>query len=125
MPAPMVAGRTFRRHFVPTALCCPHEPQLWILQNLDEDLSIPALAARANMSARHFARRFAQRFGATPAAYILRARVEAARRRIEAGPTRMKAIARQCGFADEQGMRRAFQRTLGVAPLEYRARFGR
>jgi transcriptional regulator GlxA family with amidase domain len=98
--------------------------ELWILQNLDEDLSVPALAARASMSARHFARRFAKRFGVTPAAYILRARVEAARRRIEEGPTRMKAIARQCGFADEQGMRRAFRRTLGVVPAEYRARFG-
>ena len=99
--------------------------ELWILQNLDEVLSVPALAARASMSARHFARRFAQRFCVTPAAYVLRARVEAARRRIEEGPIRMKAIARQCGFADLQDMRRAFRRTLGVAPLEYRTRFGR
>lgn len=98
--------------------------ELWILPNLDADLSVAALAARANMSTRHFARRFAERFGAPPAAYVLRARVEAARRRLEEGPTRMKAIARQCGFAGEQRMRRAFRRTLGVAPAEYRARFG-
>lgn len=98
--------------------------ELWILQNLDASLSVAALAARANMSARHFARRFTARTGATPAAYVLRARVEAARRRIEEGPIRMKTIARQCGFADEQRMRRAFRRVLCIGPLEYRARFG-
>lgn len=98
--------------------------ELWILQNLDANLSVAALAARANMSARHFARRFAGRFGATPAAFVLRARVEAARRRIEEGPARLKSIAGHCGFADEQCMRRAFRRTLGVAPADYRTRFG-
>lgn len=98
--------------------------ELWILENLDADLSVPVLARRGNVSVRHFARRFTQRFGATPAAYVARARVEAARRRIEEGATRLKTVARQCGFADEQRMRRAFRRALGVAPVEYRARFG-
>jgi transcriptional regulator GlxA family with amidase domain len=98
--------------------------ELWVLENLDADLSVAVLARRANVSVRHFARRFAERFGTTPAAYVARARVEAARRRIEEGATRLKTVARQCGFADEQRMRRAFRRSLGVAPVDYRARFG-
>lgn len=98
--------------------------ELWILENLHADLSVAVLARRANVSVRHFARRFTTRFGATPAAYVARARVEAARRRIEEGATRLKTVARQCGFADEQRMRRAFRRSLGVAPVDYRARFG-
>jgi len=32
-------------------------------------------------------------------------------------------VARECGFGDEQGLRRAFRRTLGVTPQEYRQRF--
>jgi transcriptional regulator GlxA family with amidase domain len=61
--------------------------------------------------------------GATPAAYVARIRVEQARRRIEEGADRLKDVARNCGFGDEQRLRRAFRRALGVTPQEYRARF--
>ena len=97
--------------------------ELWILEHLDADLSIESLARRADMSTRHFARQFTRRIGATPAAYVRRLRVERARARIEAGAARVKQVARECGFADEQKLRRAFRQELGVTPAEYRARF--
>ena len=98
--------------------------ELWILEHLHErGLSVQRLADRAGMSARHFARRFNERFGTTPAAYVRRARVERARKRLEDGATRMKRVARQCGFPDEQSMSRAFRNTLGITPFEYRRRF--
>jgi transcriptional regulator GlxA family with amidase domain len=97
--------------------------ELWILDHLDEDLSVERLAERANMSPRHFARLFAQRLGVTPAVYVRRVRVEEARRRIEDGNRRLKHVARECGFADEQKLRRAFRRALGITPADYRARF--
>ncbi|MGH8308777.1 MAG: helix-turn-helix domain-containing protein, partial [Steroidobacteraceae bacterium] len=84
---------------------------------------VERLASRANLSPRHFAREFAAQVGATPAAYVTRVRVEEARRRIEDGATQLKDVARQCGFGDEQRLRRAFRRTLGVTPQDYRARF--
>ena len=96
--------------------------ELWILEHLDADLSVESLARRADMSTRHFARMFTQRIGATPAAYVRRLRVEHARARIESGAARVKQVARECGFADEQKLRRAFGR-FGVSPAEYRARF--
>lgn len=98
--------------------------ELWMLEHLAEPLPVERLAARLGMSARHFARRFAAEFGATPAAFVTRLRVEAARRRIEAGARRLKQVARECGFGDEQAMRRAFRRALGVHPSDYAARFG-
>ena len=52
-----------------------------------------------------------------------RLRVEHARARIESGAARVKQVARECGFADEQKLRRAFRQVLGVSPAEYRARF--
>jgi transcriptional regulator GlxA family with amidase domain len=97
--------------------------ELWILEHLDADLSVESLARRADMSPRHFARMFTQRLGATPAAYVRRLRVERARARIESGAARVKQVARECGFADEQKLRRAFREVLGVTPAEYRQRF--
>jgi transcriptional regulator GlxA family with amidase domain len=97
--------------------------ELWILDHLNADLSIDKLAQRASMSPRHFARVFKERMGLTPAAYVRRLRVEEARRRIESGASRVKRIARECGFADDQQLRRAYKQVLGVTPAEYRARF--
>lgn len=97
--------------------------ELWILEHLDGSLSVGQLAERAQMSPRHFARRFRQRFGVTPAVYVQRARVEHARKRIEDGMFRLKRIARQSGFTNEQALIRAFRKTLGVTPFEYRQRF--
>jgi transcriptional regulator GlxA family with amidase domain len=99
------------------------ELEIWILEHLDADLSVESLARRADMSPRHFARMFAQRLGATPAAYVRRVRVERARSRIESGAARVKQVARECGFADEQKLRRAFRQVLGITPAEYRSRF--
>src|SRR6266542_3743181 len=97
--------------------------QLWIADHLDADLSVPVLARRAAMSERNFSRRFARETGATPGDFVLRARVEAARRRLEESSEGVDAIAAQCGFGSAEVMRRAFLRTLRVPPSAYRMRF--
>ncbi len=97
--------------------------ELWILDHLDADLAVENLARRVDMSPRHFARLFVQRMGTTPAAYVRRLRVEQARTRIESGARRAKQVARECGFADEQSLRRAFRQVLGVTLADYRSRF--
>ena len=93
-------------------------------RDLVAELSVEVLAARANMSVRHFGRLFRRRLGSTPGQYVRRARLDAARRQIEStAELRLKAVARRCGFADEQQLRRAFRAGVGVTPAEYRARF--
>ena len=94
--------------------------QLWILDHLDEDLSVERMAAVAAMSPRNFSRRFKARIGTAPVEYVARVRLEEACRRIEGGAPSLKLVARQCGFADEQNLRRAFQRYLGTLPQSYR-----
>ena len=101
------------------------ELQGWIADNLAEDLRVEALAARACMSPRNFARAFRQETGLTPAAYVESIRVEAARQRLERGDEAVEAIAALTGFGTPETMRRAFARRVGVAPSEYRARFRR
>jgi transcriptional regulator GlxA family with amidase domain len=99
------------------------ELELWMLDNPGQDLSVDGLARRMSMSPRHFARLFAERLGESPGAYARRLRVEQARRRIEEGATRLKQVARECGFSDEQALRRSFQAIVGITPAEYRQRF--
>jgi transcriptional regulator GlxA family with amidase domain len=87
------------------------------------DLSVSALAARAAMSERNFARVFADQVGITPARYVERVRIEAARRRLEDTTEPVEVVARACGFGTADTMRRAFVRTLRTTPTEYRRRF--
>jgi transcriptional regulator GlxA family with amidase domain len=95
----------------------------YIAANLDRDLSVNALAEQAGMSPRSFARLFKN--GQTPAKLVESSRLEAAARALSESQASIKQIASQCGFGDEERMRRAFMRKLGVAPSGYRERFSR
>jgi transcriptional regulator GlxA family with amidase domain len=99
------------------------EVQRFAIENLAADLSVEALAARAHMSARHFARSFRAQTAITPARYVERLRLEAARHALEDGDEPLATVAALCGFGTPETMRRTFLRALGVGPAEYRRRF--
>jgi transcriptional regulator GlxA family with amidase domain len=88
-----------------------------------EPLSVEVLAEQVNMSPRNFARVYKQKTGRTPAKGVEVLRLEAARRMLENSPRKVDQIARLCGFGNEERLRTVFQRTLGVAPRDYRRRF--
>jgi transcriptional regulator GlxA family with amidase domain len=95
----------------------------WMADHLRTDLSVEALARRVAMSPRNFARVFARTVGMTPGRYVERLRVEAAQRRLVESRAGVAAVAHACGFGTAESMRRSFQRTLRVAPADYRTRF--
>ncbi len=95
----------------------------WIRANLRKDLRVEELAGFENMSVRSFYRLYTDTMGRTPAKAVEMLRMEAAREMLETSGTGIKSVALRCGFGDEERMRRAFVRLLGVAPSEYRARF--
>jgi transcriptional regulator GlxA family with amidase domain len=99
------------------------EVQSYIAANVAADLSVPALAQRAAMSPRNFARAFRRETDMTPAAYVESVRVEQARIALEGSDAQVESIARHCGFGTVETMRRAFHRRLGVGPAAYRSRF--
>ena len=99
------------------------ELQAWIAGHLDEDLSVAALAERADFSERSFARAFRAEVGQTPAAYVEGLRVERARALLEDGAQSLEAVARAAGFSSPEVLRRAFHRRVGVSPAAYRERF--
>lgn len=87
------------------------------------DHSVPRLAERARMSERHLGRVFSEQAGTTPARFVERVRVEAARDLLERSAMPVEAVSRHSGFGSDETMRRAFLRVLGVAPADYRDRF--
>ncbi len=97
----------------------------WISENPNADLSVPSLAQRASMSERTFARVFAAETGDTPGQFVERARVEAARRKLEETKDSIDQIAHACGFGNAERMRRSFHRQLRIGPKDYRERFRR
>jgi transcriptional regulator GlxA family with amidase domain len=99
------------------------EVQRWVAEHPGEDLSVAALARRAAMSERHFARAFRDEVGTTPARFVEQVRLEAARRRLEESDDGVEAVASWCGFGTAETMRRTFLRALRLSPAEYRRRF--
>ncbi|MFF5727741.1 GlxA family transcriptional regulator [[Kitasatospora] papulosa] len=97
--------------------------QHWITEHPDADLSVEALAARAGLSPRHFARAFRAETGLTPGRYVERVRLEQARRLLEDTADGVDGISRASGYGTPEAMRRAFVKALGTAPAEYRRRF--
>ena len=97
--------------------------QEWALAHLADDLSVPALAARAAMSGRNFARVFLRETGSTPGDFVESARLEAARRQLEESDHALERVAREAGFGNADRLRRTFLRRLGLTPLDYRRRF--
>jgi len=96
----------------------------WINENLNQDLSVETLAAKVAMSSRNFSRVFLRETGITPAKFVEKARVEAARRRLAEAHISLDEIARECGLGNADGLRRLFNRHLQTTPGIYRKNFG-
>jgi transcriptional regulator GlxA family with amidase domain len=99
------------------------ELEAWVLDNLHKPLTVPLLAERVAMSPRNFARVFTKEMKTTPAKFLERLRVEAARRRLEESQNSMETIASECGFGNINSMRNVFQRALKIPPGHYRRHF--
>ena len=96
-----------------------------VMAHLAETLPVERLADVAGMSARHFARQFVKEAGVTPAEFVTRARIDAARNLLEGSALPLKTVAYRCGFGSAARMRLVFAERFGVSPLQYRDQFCR
>jgi AraC family transcriptional regulator len=89
-----------------------------IHERLAAPLTLAELAAIAKQSPYHFARRFRQSMGIAPHQYVIRARVEEARRLLDTAGMSAAEVALQVGFASQSHLTRHMRRHLGVTPGE-------
>lgn len=99
------------------------ELQAWIASRPSADLSVEKLAEHLKMSPRNFSRLFCQEVGLTPAKFVERVRLEAARNMMLQTDLPVESVAINCGFSSAEQMRRTFQRLLKTTPQEHRAYF--
>ena len=97
--------------------------QAYVMAHPSEPFSVERLAEIAGASERSIARLFVSELGVTPHDFIEGVRLNHARNLLEATDLALKAVAFDCGFATPERMRGAFQRRLGVSPLQYRESF--
>ncbi len=95
----------------------------WLGSNLQTSLCVADMAQRCGMSARNFSRRYTATMGTSPAKAIEAMRVDAARHLLGTTDKSIKAIAAECGFQDDERMRRSFLRQIKTTPSQYRAQF--
>jgi transcriptional regulator GlxA family with amidase domain len=91
----------------------------WIVRNLQEDLSVNALARRVCMSPSHFNRAFKSVFSNTPADFVENLRVNEARRRLSTPRRTLCTVAASVGFSSAGEFERAFERRLRAKPTSY------
>ncbi|PCJ72015.1 MAG: AraC family transcriptional regulator [Rhodobiaceae bacterium] len=96
----------------------------YVTEHPETDLSVTALSSRVAMSPRNFARLFREQVGETPAKYVERARLDAARRRLEEDDDKVEAVAIATGFGTAETLRRTMKRHMAITPEAYRATFG-
>ncbi|MFN3609199.1 MAG: GlxA family transcriptional regulator [Hyphomonas sp.] len=92
----------------------------WVRTNLAADIRVETMAAHAGMSPRNFARVFRTETGTTPARFVEKLRLEAARQQVETTGLPLQKIATDTGFCDPERMRVAFLRAYGQPPMVLR-----
>ena len=90
-----------------------------IESQLDEDVSLIALAQRAHVSPFHFARLFRTTVGLPPHQFVMRLRIERALHLMRLGAMPLAQVALACGFHDQPHFTRAFHRAVRMTPAMY------
>lgn len=96
----------------------------FMLEHLDERLTLDALAAEAAMSRGHFSRRFHDRTGYPPIDYFIRLKMQRAAELLEGSDLSMGEISDLLGYSDPYYFSRLFKKIMGAAPTQYRAERG-
>jgi AraC family transcriptional activator FtrA len=97
----------------------------WIDLNLQRDITLSEMAARAGMSARTFQRRFRDLTGNSPGEFLLTRRLRHACDLLERETAlSLDDIALAAGFGTPATLRHHFRSRLATSPTAYRTRFG-
>ena len=90
----------------------------WALDRLDQPLDLDTLAGHARMSLRTFTRRFREETGMSPGRWLVRQRVELARRLLEGTDLPIERVAAQAGFGTAASLRQHLHAAVGASASE-------
>ena len=88
--------------------------------NLEDSIKLSAIADATGLSPSHFARQFRTTIGVAPHQYLMRLRIERAKRLLGETDTPLITVAFACGFANQEHLTRIFKRGCGITPAAYR-----
>lgn len=97
----------------------------YIDEHLGESLAIPQLAGMVGLSTARFKVRFKQETGMPPGEYVLRARIDEARRLLAKGRLSVTHVAYDLGFSTSQYFATVFKRFSGETPSAFVAKSGK
>ena len=91
-----------------------------ISSRLDGDVSLAELASECRLSRSHFGRAFKKTTGHSPHVWLLRRRVDSAKRMLVESETAISEVALACGFADQSHLTKVFSKFVGATPGAWR-----
>ena len=94
----------------------------FIEEHLGQEISLLDISSAVGLSPFHFARLFKQSAGVAPYQYVLKRRVEEARRLLLRGDLGIADVALKVGFSDQSHFTRHFRRASGLTPGEFVSR---
>ncbi|UAY55049.1 GlxA family transcriptional regulator [Arachidicoccus terrestris] len=101
------------------------QAQTYIEDNISEKITVEGLAARFAVGRRHFDRRFIKATDNTPAEYVQRVKMEAAKRLIETTQKTINEVMYEVGYSDTNAFRNLFRKITGLPPVEYKHKYNR
>jgi transcriptional regulator GlxA family with amidase domain len=99
--------------------------QEFIEHNYTAKLSVDGLADQFAIGRRHFERRFKKATNNTPAEYIQRVKVEAAKKQLENSSKNINEVMYQVGYNDVKAFRAVFKKFTGLSPNDYKHKYNR
>ncbi|WUH99700.1 helix-turn-helix domain-containing protein [Spirillospora sp. NBC_00431] len=97
----------------------------WLIEHLDEPLTLEDMAARAGMSPRSLSRHFSEQLGTSPGRWLLNRRIATTRALLEETDLPVETIAQRVGLSSAVNLRRRFHAALNTTPARYRTLYRR
>jgi transcriptional regulator GlxA family with amidase domain len=98
--------------------------QDYLHEYFSAQFTMDELAQRMGMSTRNFTRRFKQATGEAPLTYLHKLRINCAKQMLETDFKTVQQVCYEVGYEDIPFFRNIFKRYTGLAPKEYKQRYG-
>ena len=99
--------------------------QIYIENNVQEKITIDELADMMATGRRSFERRFKLATNNSVLEYILRVKVESAKKRFETSRKNISEVMYDIGYTDTKAFRTIFKKITGLTPIEYRNKYNK